>query len=260
MEQLHNYIIECLKPRDDTEFCTVNEFDVGKFNSLKQDGIMICKTQPHNIKDYEYIKVGSDYILRKCYRDIDWLHDDNNFKFDESQEPLYRRLIPGSLETVDHPHVITSIIQASGITDATYVEYGVRDGYSLNRVSKYVRNMYGIDILPCDNIPKNCNFYTCTTDAFSKQALPNMTYHFAFIDADHSHTSSLTDFINVYKHIQPGGYIFLHDTYPCMKMLLEPRYCNDCYKTPIAIKRLYPNVEILTFPLNPGVTVVHKPH
>ena len=47
------------------------------------------------------------------------------------------------------------------------------------------------------------------------------------------------------------GYVKLDDN--SKKMV-----CNDCYKTPIEIKNKYKNLEIITLPLNPGVTIIRK--
>lgn len=59
------------------------------------------------------------------------------------------------------------------------------------------------------------------------------------------------DFESIYLYIDQGGYIFLHDTYPCSKEFLDPNACNDCYQTPLLIKQKYKdNIEIITLPLN----------
>ena len=107
-------------------------------------------------------------------------------------------------------------------------------------------------------LPNNCEFFQMTTDKFSSNFLPSIKFNAAFIDADHSSISGFKDFENLYKFLQPGGYIFLHDTYPCVDYLLSPTFCNDCYKTPIKIKKTYSDIEILTFPFNPGLTIVRK--
>jgi hypothetical protein len=97
------------------------------------------------------------------------------------------------------------------------------------------------------------------TDAFSDDVLQTIEFDYAFIDADHSSKQVLTDFINIYKYINKGGYIFLHDTYPCSEIFLRSDYCNDCYLSPIKIRELYPDIEMLTIPINPGLTIIHKP-
>ena len=97
-----------------------------------------------------------------------------------------------------------------------------------------------------------------TTDTFSTNYLPNIEYHYAFIDADHKSKQVVIDFEYLYKYIKTGGFIFLHDTYPCMIENLLPAACNDCYLSPIVIKQRYPLIEILTLPINPGLTIIRK--
>jgi hypothetical protein len=100
--------------------------------------------------------------------------------------------------------------------------------------------------------------FSMTTDNFSINYLPLVNFDYAFIDADHSHKQVVIDFEYMYKHINNGGYIFLHDTYPCMEENLKPTACNDCYLSPLTIKKKYPEIEILTLPLNPGLTIIRK--
>lgn len=213
-------------------------------------------------------KLDDYYLIKKCYKNLHWLNDDGSFSFTNNQEPLYRRLLPGSfnraLETVDHTFIIKTIISYMknkinyNNQKNTYIEYGVRDASNLNQIIPIVDNTYGIDIINSKLHHNSCNFFTGSTDDFSLNHLPNIKFHFAFIDADHKFESCIKDFDNIFKYIQPGGFIFLHDTYPCNLQLLNPEFCNDCYKTPIMIKEKYPNIEILTIPLNPGLTIIRK--
>lgn len=266
MDAIIDYIKSCIKPRDETEFCEVNTFDTDTFDRLKQDGIMIADSEPDsNTPDCEWVKIGDRYLIRKCLRDLEWLVDDafdnNAMKiFVDTQEPIYRRLLPPPDETVDHALIIKSVIQeVDPLKESVYIEYGVRWGNNMNTISPYVKEAHGVDLqLPAQKLGDNCKFWKGYTDDFSKKVMPSLKYQFAFVDADHAFSSAYADFAHLYEHLQPGGYIFLHDTYPCAERFLEPGACNDCYKTPIQIKRSFPNAEVLTLPLNPGVTIVRK--
>ena len=74
----------------------------------------------------------------------------------------------------------------------------------------------------------------------------------------HKSEQVVIDFEYLYKYIKTGGFIFLHDTYPCMIENLKPSACNDCYLSPIIIKQKYPLLEMLTLPINPGLTIIRK--
>lgn len=280
MEALSLYIKQCIKPINNTEYCVCDDFDSDIFKSMKQDGIMICtnlsvdskrKLQVnHTIEGgmggdnppSEYLSIGNYGIVKKCYRNIEWLDEtDNTFHFDPTKLPIYRRLLPPPDETVNHTHIIQCVISelAIQINNPVYIEYGVRWSTTLNVISNIVYKSYGIDINDIANVPENCTFYKCTTDEFSNYILRYIKFHFAFIDADHKFESCLEDFKNIFKYIEPNGIIFLHDTYPCEARFLDKGACNDCYKTPLAIKKLYGDkIEIVTLPLNPGLTIIKK--
>ena len=247
-----------MRPKDTTEFVACERFDVQAFNSLKQDGIMVAGSPPPAQTMFcEYVGIGNKYFIRKCYKHLEWL-DGDVINFDGTQEPIYRRLLPPPPETVNHTFIIKYIIEnTAGHLEKTYIEYGVRSGENLATMVPVVGKAIGVDICypPC---APTYEFHLSTTDDFSATKLPTLAYHFAFIDADHKFESCIRDFDNIYKYLQSGGYVFLHDTYPCAEVFLEPHMCNDCYKTPIAIKEKYPDIEILTLPLNPGLTIVRK--
>jgi len=264
MEKLIDYIKNCIVPKDETEMVVLDNYDANIFGSMKQDGIMVVKNSDsvkNSLYNIDHINVPGYTIIRKNFpKQIEWLNYDGSVSFTDSREPIYRRLIPPPHESVNHQKIIYSFIQQCNGLDKNYLEYGVRTGDSIEVISKYVSKCYGVDMVPYS--PKNTNIemHVMSTDEFSSVHLPNITFDFAFIDADHSSKQVIIDFDNIFKYINKGGYIFLHDTYPCLEEMITPYYCNDCYKSPLLIKDKYlpTQYEILTFPLNPGVTVIRK--
>ena len=194
-------------------------------------------------------------------KEIEWLNEDGSVSFDLTRKPMYRRVIPPPWENIDHKSIICYIIQNTSknfTTKINYLEYGIRTGDCLEEVAKYVNTAYGVDILDYTSKRYNINFYKMYTNEFSKNHLNNISFNYAFIDADYSHSQVIIDFDNIFKNIEIGGFIFLHDTYPCIEENLLPGACSDCYKTPIYIKKHYKNIEILTIPINPGLTIIRK--
>jgi hypothetical protein len=257
--ELVQYIKSCLKPTDSSEFQEQRFFDKEGFLRMKQDGIAwVSEVVSEDGSDF--VRIGRNTLLRRTPRPIEWLLEDGRIQFDTSKTPLYRRFLPPPIETVNHVFVISSVLHASESKTKTYVEYGVRNGTSIEEISKYVGVAHGVDI--CNYSPKsnNIRFHKMLTDAFSTTILPTISFDYAFIDADHSSSQVLVDFEFIWNHINVGGYIFLHDTYPCDSMFLRPDYCNDCYKTPLLIRERYPSIEMVTLPLNPGITIIRKHH
>lgn len=260
--ELVNYIINCIKPLDETECSIESEFSRDTFDRLKQDGIYFVSSCDQPIpKGTDYVRIGHHTIIRKnSPKQIEWLNEDGTVRFDTTNVPIYRRLVPPPYETVNHTFIIGKVLELTNPDKAkNYVEYGVRTGENFEYMSSRVNFCYGVDLSPYRTTRNNMFFYKMLTDDFSQSILKNINFDYAFIDADHSSRQAFIDFEYIFKHINKGGYIFLHDTYPCMELLLQPTYCNDCYRTPLKISQHYESlVEILTLPLNPGLTIVRK--
>ena len=260
MDNIIKYLRDSIKPKNDSEFYSANNFDRSFFNLMKQDGFLIITNDGEKIDtNIDWVKIGKNILCRKNFpNQIEWLNNDGTFSFDLTSEPIYRRLVPPPWETVDHSYIISNIIIETNGYDKNYIEFGVSKGDSIEIISDYVKNVYGVDVTKYEPKNKNIHIYCMTTDKFSNDYLPDIKYDYAFIDADHSSKQAIIDFENIYKYINIGGFIFLHDTYPCRIENLLPNACNDCYKTPIYIKDKYPTIEIITIPINPGLTIIRK--
>lgn len=259
---LIKYIYNCINPKDETEFLFTSKFTDEQYDKVIQDAIIIAnEINLSNDRKIEKVKIDNYYLIRKIIKNVAWYDEEKNtYSFDESKIPIYRRLLPPPIETVNHPFIISQIAQQikKEQKECNYIEYGVCGGDSLIPISKYCDTVHGVDINNSINLPNNAVFYKMFTNQFSEKFLPQTKFNLAFIDADHASDSAFKDFENIYKYIDNGGYIFLHDTYPCIQILLEPRYCNDCFKTPLKIKEKYKDIELVTLPLNPGLTIVRK--
>ena len=261
MFNLIKYIADSLKPKDDTEFIQSDNFNISIFNRLKQDGFYVIFSDEDVIDNsIDMITINKYRIIRKnSPKQIEWLNNDNTFSFVYNSEPLYRRLVPPPWETIDHALIIYNIINITNNNKSkNYLEYGVRTGETLEKISNIVNISYGVDLCDYKKINDNVIFYKMLTDEFSKEILHTITFDYAFIDADHSFNQAYIDFKYIYDKLNINGYIFLHDTYPCMEENLKPSACNDCYKTPLEIRKNYKDIEILTIPINPGLTIVRK--
>lgn len=293
MLELINYIKLCLCPKDTTELVESYSFTKGIYDNLVQDGFYLCNSLSETDKQYvgDYVRfydsssiTKSIFIIRKVVKEIAWLNNDGTIDWN-GDDHLYKRLQPPPIETVNHTFIIEEIVKnyircknngTSNIDINTnpllYIEYGVRSGENFNNIYKLNKdgNNIGVDmkILPHLHTEFNGNtsvqLYEMMTDTFSETILPTLQPDIAFIDADHNSSSVIKDFDYIFKHLKVGGYIILHDTYPCMQELLDPMGCSDCYKTPLYIKNKYlnntttPRLSILTLPLNPGVSIVQK--
>ena len=283
---LITYIHSCIKPINRSEYISSYLFDKNMYDNLIQDGFYVCKHIMDNDKQNltDYIQLDDYYIIRKVIKEITWLNDDGSCTWisnveDVSNKPIYRRFVPPPIETVNHTYIINIIMNhvLERVKNPTYIEYGIRWGENFKCISSV--NKHGINVGVDVDISHmemhksflneqkiNYEFHKMKTDDFSEQILPKFKPHIAFIDADHYSLSVIKDFENILRYLQPGGYIILHDTYPCSEEFLSKNGSYDCYKVPLYIKEKYiknnttnvQKLEILTLPLNPGVTIVRK--
>ncbi len=270
MNNIISYLKKSFMFKDSSECveCNADAFNNSLFNNLIQDGFIFISNASHdNIVDktFDSVRINNSIIARNNKpREIEWLNHDSTASFVYNNNPIYRRFVPLPVETIDHRYIIQSIIQETRhlfpSVNSNYIEYGTRNGYCIEHLASYVSNVYGIDTIDYTPTNKNIHFYKMLTDEFSNTHLKNVKYCYAFIDADHSSKQVFIDFEHIFNHIEIGGFIFLHDTYPCEEELLMPTYCNDCYKTPLLIKQKYSRdvLEIITIPINPGLTIIRK--
>jgi hypothetical protein len=238
--------------------------------NLVQDGLFILNKCDENIVEnlkkkslVEYVIIADYIIGRRTHRNIAWFDQETSqITFSTDPDLIYRRLLPEHFtpikyETIDHTNVIKNIILSfSNCHDFTYLEFGVRDSITLNTIAPFIKTAIGVDINPFPIKHNNITPFIMTTDNFSNGNLKSYKIDIAFIDADHSSKSAYQDFQNILPHMNDGGLIFLHDTYPCESHFLDEKACHDCYKTPLLIKQIFPHLNILTIPLNPGLTIV----
>lgn len=133
----------------------------------------------------------------------------------------------------------------------TYVELGVKKGYTFNQLSPLVSRAIAVDLIIRKSIIKlnNVETYEMTTDKFS--SIWKDPIDFLFIDADHKKEQVLKDFENCSKFVKSGtGIIALHDTHPIDKSLLNNDNCSNSWEAAWEIRKnqKYSDFEIITLP------------
>jgi len=177
-------------------------------------------------------------------------------------KPIHLRVLPieseRGMETFNHPAFFEFLFDY--IKPERYLELGVRDGATFVKVAKYCTEAIGVDTdMGHFTLEPNMKMHLKTTDDYFKDLDADEMFDAVFIDADHSHEQSLKDFLNVKDRVIEDGFIFFHDTYPCKEKYMDRFICNDVYKTALYIKEhLIDEFEIMTLPINPGITMVKK--
>jgi hypothetical protein len=142
-----------------------------------------------------------------------------------------------------------------------YIEFGIREGSTFNRIAPLVDAAYAVDIddrWGAIKNNKNAQWYNMNTDAFISQ-LSDEVFDLVFIDADHSYRQSMKDFNGILPFVREGGFILLHDSYPASDENTHPSQCGEVYKTAWEIRMKYrKQCEIVTLPSDSGISIVRK--
>ena len=140
-------------------------------------------------------------------------------------KPIYLRNVPPPHETFDHASMIEYI--GKWIKPDVYMEMGIRASPAWEKMAQIATKCIGIDKILhrpyTDALPDNVELYEMTTDQYFAQNKGKVpTLDMVFIDANHSHASSLKDFNNVFPYVRDDGFIFFHDTYPLARNWICP--------------------------------------
>lgn len=154
-----------------------------------------------------------------------------------------------------HSDMIVQIVKS--VNCKNYLELGVYDGSTLEKVSNVVPRVIGVDIVDYRKNKSIGEFYETTTQNFLNNF--NEVVDVIFIDADHSFEAVKLDFKNSLKNLNEFGIIILHDTDPISERYVESDRCGDSYKIIDWVKSEYPEMDVFTFPISEaGLTVVNR--
>jgi len=90
---------------------------------------------------------------------------------------------------------------------------------------------------------------------------PGVNFDLIFIDAEHTHSKSLRDFIVSADRLNDNGLILMHDTYPQSEKYISLKHSGNVFKAIIYLKKnFYHKYEIVTLPFYSGITIIRKAH
>jgi len=106
-----------------------------------------------------------------------------------------------------------------------------RPDISRNEYTEYIKNAYinAVQLLSKNRLPHSFHLSSDTffdkwnkeekaIDLFNNEVLLGMPISFAYIDGGHSYEQAKNDFLNVSKHLLPGGFILFDDSSDDCKM------------------------------------------
>lgn len=157
-------------------------------------------------------------------------------------------------------HVDMIVHLASVIRPTCYVELGVYECETFNRVSRFAETSYAVDIESKASLHKKKGyFYNGTTMEFLDFfKVKDKKIDMLFIDADHSAASVKQEFESFFPYVSDQGLIILHDSYPKDKTHTDQSICGDGFLAIAELSTQASDYEMVTIPFPPGLTICRK--
>lgn len=157
---------------------------------------------------------------------------------------------------MNHSVVIQSIISAMSNVKS-YLELGIYEGETFEKIRPLVGRCIGVDIVDKRKIKLQDSFCLCSTETFF--ATNEELFDAIFIDADHEFEQLKKDLLLSLNILNENGIIFIHDTDPSKKELLDPGFCGDSYKIIKYLERYQPSLSVMTLPIcDPGLSIIRR--
>jgi predicted O-methyltransferase YrrM len=146
------------------------------------------------------------------------------------------------------------------------IEVGVSKGEATAAFSEFSEKVIAID-MDTDSkkyISRLKNVHFMNLDSWSAlEQLKNShvsKVDFCFIDGNHVADVVFGDFERAYVLMSEQGLILLHDTYPKSEEFVSSKneWCGSAYLVPEMIRQKYPELDLITIPSHPGITIVQK--
>ena len=171
------------------------------------------------------------------------------------------------LKTDHYFHTNLLVLLAERMQPEIYLELGIWEGLTFSRVAKHAKRAIGVDSGPeatryaSGDSPyaRDGEIWPMTTDQFfeSGPGKDLSGVELALIDACHEYKQALKDFESVLKVTAHDGLILFHDTYPENDSYKVEGECFNSYLIPGILKNCE-DIELVTLPCPPGVTIVRK--
>lgn len=146
----------------------------------------------------------------------------------------------------------------------TYLEIGCGSGEIAATLN--IKSGTGVDIVEHPdwdtyvNRLDNLLYVKATSDQFFENIgdiCDTQEFGLIFIDGDHTYAQVLRDVSNALACLEEGGLIVMHDTYPPTVDHTHPSWSGTAYLAAIELRKR-PDLEVYTFPVTFGVTLVGK--
>lgn len=146
---------------------------------------------------------------------------------------------------------------------SVYVELGVRQCETFNRMVPHAETLIGVDInaaaVDYMRVERGVLFVNASTVKYAEMLAKNpVEINMLFIDADHDRVAVIEDFNAFFPFIADQGLILLHDTFPGSERYTIQRLSGTAYRAAEELGKNSADYEMVTIPKPPGLTICRK--
>jgi hypothetical protein len=163
----------------------------------------------------------------------------------------------------DSPHIFLIDQIASMLQPRVYVEIGIYECATLNRVAKHAATAIAIDVnKDAFKFVKGKN--VAGVHGTTREAEPLFRRHsgeidLVFIDGDHRIEAVREDFQRIVPFVSPTSIIMIHDTWPRSVDFSADEFCSNSFLFPNELNHdVNSSWNAVTLPAHPGLTLVSK--
>lgn len=172
------------------------------------------------------------------------------------------------MRTIPRNTEVTPIIVALAqvLQPTTYVEIGVKRGYTFNQVAPFAKRAVAVDLADVSSFIQpllHVEIHKMSSEEFAREWIGPIDL--LFIDADHRRDAVLRDVKALLPFVTMGtGLILLHDTHPGREELIDDGYCSDAWEAADWLHKkgdtLFGSrdLEVVTIPSIFGMTIIRN--
>lgn len=212
------------------------------------------KTALHFYRQHKYVAADVRLATRHSL-DLAWLY----LRRPNGEVAYYNLLF--SVALASRPRMVLELGTGPGISSLAFIrvlqywreishDQRVLHTCDVNAVAARKLRRFGSIVVP---------YITSTDELAVRWAEQRLLIDLLYIDADHSHEQSLSDFENFAPWIVPNGLVLMHDTFPRREEDESPYASGTAWKTAQYIKQHYATqFEIMTLPYLCGLSLLRK--
>jgi len=262
LKQLHELSIACNFEKDYTrmlfDFIVYKDFDVYLYeNKLNYDGFYLFLNEFPGIYDYEFLKCGDTFIVKKSVCEPYFMLDDNE-GYEKANPIVYRNFEKPIVKPFKLPYEVLNCREfvrdlCRDYNVESLLELGVSDNLA-EVIKDIVPTVFGVDQF--NSIHYDGILFRTTTNKFFENN--SNIFDMVFINSCFKIDYLVRDFERALTCLGKDGIVVIKNTYPVTKDMTRHEVCSNTYLIVSWIREYYRFLQVLNIPISPGICIVKK--